>query len=493
MRVNAGNFQSAARPILLRTVATAAVIVSTSAFAQGQDAQTETVTVSSSRISSGGFDAPTPTTVISAQEIEKQANTNIFTTITQLPSMMGSTGTAVGTTNSSFGTNGLSSVNIRGIGTQRNLVLIDGERVVPASVTGVDDISQFPQMLIKRVDVVTGGASASWGSDAISGVVNFIKDKKFEGFKANINGGITTYADDPQAQFQFAAGTGFAGGKAHIEVSGEFKSEEGMDRLEGSRHWYKNPFQLQQFSTAQCQPHGCPGGSPMWINGLNGSNAGAAYGGLITRGPLQGTQFGANGVASQLNYGYGYNGQPAKPLFLAGSSSVANCAPSGNCLGGDTGGNPSGGESMVDRLVRGNTFARISYDISPTVEIYATGMYSEVVTWNKPVQSFFKPDNLSIGCDNAFLPAGITQACLQNNGQSAAYNSRFGYAIQSTGNAYVPSATDLANGVGGGTVANGLVNGFAAGKMTFGTLDPQLKSVENYNNRPLRRFVLGTD
>jgi iron complex outermembrane receptor protein len=493
MRVNAGSFKYATRPRLFCTVATVAMMVSASAFAQAQDQATETVTVSSTRIANGGFDAPTPTTVISAKEIEKQANPNIFTTITQLPSMMGSTGTAVGTTNSSFGTNGLSSVNIRGIGTQRNLVLIDGERVVPASVTGVDDISQFPQMLIQRVDVVTGGASASWGSDAISGVVNFITEKKFEGFKANINGGMSTYADDPQAQFQFAAGTGFGGGKAHIEVSGEFTSEGGVDSLLGPRKWYKNPFQLQQFSTAQCQPNGCPGGSPMWINGLNGSNAGAAYGGLITRGPLQGTQFGANGVASQLNYGFGYNGQPATPLLLAGSASVANCAPSGNCLGGDTGGNQTGYQSMVARLVRGNTFARISYDITPDIEIYGTGMYSEVVTWNKPTQTFFKPDNLSVGCDNAFLPAAVTQACLQNNGQSAAYNARFGYATQSTGNAYAPSAADIANGVAGGAVSNGLVNGFSAGKMTYGTVNSQLKSTENYNNRTLRRFVLGSD
>ena len=69
-------------------------------------------------------------------------------------------------------------------GTIRTLTLLDGQRVVGANVTGVPDISQFPQLLIKRVDVVTGGASASYGSDAVGGVVNFITDKRFEGFKA---------------------------------------------------------------------------------------------------------------------------------------------------------------------------------------------------------------------------------------------------------------------------------------------------------------------
>ena len=70
------------------------------------------------------------------------------------------------------------------------LTLLDGQRVVPANVTGIPDISQFPQLLVTRVDVVTGGASASYGSDAVGGVVNFITEKHFEGFKAQAQGGI---------------------------------------------------------------------------------------------------------------------------------------------------------------------------------------------------------------------------------------------------------------------------------------------------------------
>src|SRR5437763_894712 len=79
---------------------------------------------------------------------------------------------------------------------RRALTLIDGQRIVPCNVTGITDVSELPQLLIQRVDVVTGGASASWGSDAISGVVNFILDKKFTGFKANLQGGMSTYGDD---------------------------------------------------------------------------------------------------------------------------------------------------------------------------------------------------------------------------------------------------------------------------------------------------------
>ena len=495
------------RLALSSSTAVLAMLISAPAFAQAAAPVegVESVTVSSSRIMSNGFDAPTPTTVLNAAELEKQANPNVFTTVTQLPSLMGSTGSNVGNGGSSNGVNGLATLNIRGVGTQRTLIMIDGERIIPTSTQGVVDINLVPQMLLQRVDVVTGGASASWGSDAVSGVVNFILDKKFEGFKLNVNGGITTYADDPTAQIQFAAGTGFMHGRAHIEVSGEFSSEAGVNSLSpGPRKWWQNPQQLQQFSTAQCQPNGCPGGSPQWINGLNGKDVQWAYGGLITRGPLQGTQFGAGGAPSTYDYGYGYDGKPAIPLRNTTTSVPANCSSGGYCFGGDLAGAQGPGNSIVARVVRGDAFMRLSYDVTDRIEIYGTAMNSEVVTWDKPTRSFFKSDNLSIGCDNPFLPQGVAQACLANNGQTGAYNSQFTSIVQPVGGisgvgntAYAPSATDFANGPQGGPIVpattNGFANGYTAGKMPYGAQNSVLENVENYNNRTMRRFVIGAD
>ena len=90
--------------------------------------------------------------------------------------------------------------------TIRTLTLLDGQRVVGANVTGVPDISQFPQLLIKRVDIVTGGASASYGSDAVGGVINFITDTRFQGAKFNAQTGVSSYGDGGQALVQAAAG-----------------------------------------------------------------------------------------------------------------------------------------------------------------------------------------------------------------------------------------------------------------------------------------------
>jgi iron complex outermembrane receptor protein len=186
------------------------------------------IVVTGTRIRSTGFTAPTPTQVLGEADLERAAQPNIFTAITQLPSLQGSTGATTGTFSTSSGSQGLSSFSLRGLGTIRTLTLLDGQRVVPANVTGVPDISLFPQLLVERVDVVTGGASASYGSDAVGGVVNFITNKTFEGFKANILAGVTTYGDNQQYLAQVAAGKNFMDDRLHVQVSGEYDWEEGV-------------------------------------------------------------------------------------------------------------------------------------------------------------------------------------------------------------------------------------------------------------------------
>jgi outer membrane receptor protein involved in Fe transport len=106
--------------------------------------------------------------------------------------------------------------------------LLDSQRVVGSNFNGVVDVSEMPQLLIQRVDVVTGGASASWGSDAVAGVVNFVTDRKFEGFKMNAMTGLSQYGDMGTATFQAAAGSNFAGGRGHFEVSGEYSYNDGL-------------------------------------------------------------------------------------------------------------------------------------------------------------------------------------------------------------------------------------------------------------------------
>src|ERR1700734_1233574 len=185
----------------------------------------DTVVVSSTRFQNAGFDAPTPTQELSSQDLAKIAQPNLFDAVIELPALQGSTGTTYETNSTSTGLQGLSSFSLRGFSPLRTLTLLDGERIVGSNDSGVVDVSLLPQMLVQRVDVVTGGASASWGSDAVAGVVNLVTDKKFEGFKLDASYGTSQYDDNHTGTFKMAAGTGFLDGRAHIEFSAEYMND----------------------------------------------------------------------------------------------------------------------------------------------------------------------------------------------------------------------------------------------------------------------------
>ena len=99
------------------------------------------------------------------------------------------------------------------LGSDRTLILLDGQRMGMTNVGGSVDINIIPQNLVKRVDIVTGGASASYGSDAVAGVVNFVLDTGFEGLKVEANGGLTTYKDDKNGKLSVAFGKRLSDGR----------------------------------------------------------------------------------------------------------------------------------------------------------------------------------------------------------------------------------------------------------------------------------------
>ncbi|MEO9131665.1 MAG: TonB-dependent receptor [Sphingomonas sp.] len=375
------------------------------------------IIVTGSRITVSGFTAPTPTQVIGAADLARNAEPNVFTTIGQLPSLQGSTGTSVNVNSTSSGLQGLSSFSLRGLGAIRTLTLLDQQRVVGANVTGVPDISLFPQLLIKRVDVVTGGASASYGSDAVGGVVNFITEKRFEGFKANVAGGITNYGDDKQYLIQAAAGHNF--GRLHVEVSGEYDHEEGIpsprfgEAGANGRDWYRTTTFINRGVTND--------GSPQYLVRDHAQAYQYTKYGLINAGPLQGTAFDVNGNPFTFNYG---GGTPVKNA----AGTVNGCYSAGGfCLGGDLSGNVGNGTTPQSSLKRWDAYTRVGYDLDDNNEIYATVNIARVASSNTPNPGANKT-NLIIQCGtanplaNPYLPASIQQACTN----AAITNFQFG-------------------------------------------------------------------
>ena len=144
----------------------------------------DTIVVTGSRIVRDGFQAPTPVTVMTQEEIQNSSPTNnIADFVNQLPALGGSIRPSNSRLELSNGIAGINALNLRNLGTFRTLVLINGRRSVGSNANGVVDINTIPQSLVQRVEIVTGGASAAYGSDAVAGVTNFILDNKFSGLK----------------------------------------------------------------------------------------------------------------------------------------------------------------------------------------------------------------------------------------------------------------------------------------------------------------------
>lgn len=393
--------------------------------AAAEPASTSVVRISGSRIAARGFSQPTPTTSLSAADLEKAAKPNLFNTLTELPALQGSTGRTTSTNSTSSGIQGLSSLSLRGLGTIRTLTLLDGQRVVGANVTGVTDVSQFPQLLVKRVDVVTGGASASYGSDAVGGVVNFVTDKTFTGFKSNVQLGQTKYDDDRGATVQAAWGRAFLDNRLHVTASGEFTKENGIESPgiggvgPNGRTWYQNP----AYSVRPLNQTG--DGLPQYRVISNAQQYQYSKYGLITSGPLQGTAFGDGGVPYQFQYGS--DGQPT------GTGAVTNCV-NPFCIGGDLSGSVGSGTNLAMNFKRQVAYTRVSYDLDADNQVYFTANYGQVASRFSPNPGAAKNANLTVQCSNPFLPASILAACAQNNITSFQYG---------TANAIFPDNIDV--------------------------------------------------
>src|SRR5580704_980802 len=198
-----------------------AIAAATPALAQDSSGSTnsvEQVVVSASRITAACYQAPTPLTVVDAAQLQRDAQTDIADSTRQLPAF----GTSSGPNNSSSAnyivssTPGIDVVNLRQLGVLRTLVLFDGQRVVASSVSGGVDLSTMPTSLVERVDVVTGGASAAWGSDAVAGVVNVILNRNFTGLAANLEGGDSWKDDHRTFKGELSYGADFDGDRGHL-------------------------------------------------------------------------------------------------------------------------------------------------------------------------------------------------------------------------------------------------------------------------------------
>src|SRR4051812_35128586 len=277
----------------LASVSAAALIASASAaMAQQTTDNVEAVVVSGSRLVTNGAQAPTPVTVVSTEQLQLAAPRNVVDGLLQLPQFKGSASVANQSTGTT-GSNGADVLNLRNLGTTRTLVLVDGRRMVPFSSAGSVDAAQIPEALIQRVDVVTGGASAAYGSDAVAGVVNFILDNKFEGFKASAQAGISQYGDNFNYKVSVTGGMSFLADRLHVVGSLLDYKSTGVTFAQ-SRPWTADAVGSITNPNFNKNLPVSPTNSALLVVTQPLSSV-AAPGGLITSGPLAGTTFDKTG------------------------------------------------------------------------------------------------------------------------------------------------------------------------------------------------------
>lgn len=370
---------STVRRYALATVSAVALLSSAHvALAQETEAALEEVVVTGSRIARDGYDAPTPVNVLGAQEIAASAPANIADFVNTLPSVAGSTTAANSSGSLSNGAAGISALNLRALGTGRTLVLFDGQRSVVSAATGQVDTNTFPQSLIERVEVVTGGASSAYGSDAVGGVVNFILDKDYTGLKTSLEYGETTYGDAENWKFNITAGAPFAGGKGHALFSAEWVGQDGVQTID--RDWNKSGYFAVRNTDLSA-------GAPFYIEAKNVGISAYTPGGLITNTALRGTYFGVNSSVNQLAYG-AVTGQ-----WMIGGDWQYSIS---DMLGSNT---------LVPDEDRTSYFGRVSYEIAPNIEIFGQASYAKyegLSYYIKPTQT-----GIVIQRDNAYLPTAV--------------------------------------------------------------------------------------
>jgi iron complex outermembrane recepter protein len=401
--------------MIIRTAVGAALgsallaLTATSAEAQTAPAPTETgtgsgdnstplseVIVTGTHIARTGFTAPNPVSVVDSQQIQNLSLTNVADVLAQLPqnsNLYTPMGAGPGANN--FNTGG-SFADLRGLnpffGT-RTLTLVDGNRVVPTSAGGSVDLNIIPSALVQRLETVTGGASAAYGSDAVAGVVNIIVDTKLEGFKAQADYGKTKYGDGDDTHLSLAYGTGFASNQGHFVFGAEYENTDSIGSCAQVRSWCAS--NDTEFTNGVPSVAPAPGTGANYIIGPNGKNTTATLAGVLYAPGA--SPFAPATLLGQFN-GTGNALIPFDPGLYGGPTSI-----SGARQGGDGAGvGVSDGDQLLPGVKYYSLFTHGTFDITDTLQAFTEGGFTRREADNYNSQ-LIPPPFTAIAPDNAFL------------------------------------------------------------------------------------------
>ncbi|HEY8520004.1 MAG TPA: TonB-dependent receptor [Gammaproteobacteria bacterium] len=393
---------------LQRTSLSLALAAALSQAAVAQEPREEII-VTGSRVSRSGFDSPQPLTSIDSQQIENLGLVNVGDVVRTMPQNTPFfTETNVGIGNFNVGSQ---LANLRGLnpffGT-RTLTLVDTKRVVPQTEGGAVDLTLIPSMLVARTEVVTGGASAQYGSDAIAGVVNVILDKELEGFRAQIDYGQTGEGDGGDTHGSFAFGTSFAeDGRGHFLAGIEYQKQDRIGPCSQNRDWCREAWGIQNntgFATGN--------GLPNFVVRPGAKQTTSRYG--VIQPCLTAACAAPPPAPPPLGAPLTFNadGTDVAPFDL-GSPGVgfgARIGGDGDLLGYDT-------SNIRPEVERYSALAHVSFDLSDRLRWFGEVAYANSDAVSIPANGGLGPTGLRIQPDNAFLTPEVRAALGPFGGQ----------------------------------------------------------------------------
>ncbi|HEU4650560.1 MAG TPA: TonB-dependent receptor [Croceibacterium sp.] len=355
----------------------------------------EAIIVTGSRLARSTFDTPSPVTVLGDADFRQLQLTNVGEGVAELPAFRPSTNPST----NGFGSFnvGAQIVNLRGLGVTRNLVLVDGRRFAPTTREGSVDLNFIPSTLVSRVEVVTGGASAAYGSDALAGVVNVILDTEFEGFEAQLDQGISGEGDGRNLHAGIGYGTAFAGGAGHFVIGGEYSDQEKVGNC-FTRDWCEvgavvtNP----GFAVSAAAPNG--NGLPQYVRSDDNAGWFMNPSGVVSR------VNNATGIGNVIANSRGTGAITFAPNGAVLSSQAGTPASGLSQVGGDLYATYTDVD-LVAPVERYTAFAHAGYDFSDSFRGFLEGSYGHVD--GGTYQAAYFSSTIPIFADNPYIPAAI--------------------------------------------------------------------------------------
>ncbi len=388
------------RRLLASTVLIGASAFGTAAYAQDTAAAApisdDTIIVTGSLITNPNLERSTPVNVTTSEEVELRQTNVAEQLLREIPGVVPSIGSAVNN-----GNGGASFVNLRGIGSQRNLVLVDGVRLVPAELNGRFDLNNIPLALIERTEVLTGGASTTYGADAVSGVVNFITKQNFSGLEVQASNQITERGDGHVFRVDATIGANFDDGRGNAVFSIGYQEADPV--FQGAR-------EFSRFN----------------ISAFNGNVSGSG-----TSVPTRFTGISTSG-ADFISTGCNSPGQPVipgAPNCATGVQGIRQITNDGTAF------RPTGAFDPFNfnpfnvfqlPFERFNMFGQANYEVTDGVEVYTRGLFSK-----NTVQTIIAPSGafgiaVDVPLNNPFLTTAQRNGfCAFDTNTGPGYTPRF--------------------------------------------------------------------